>query len=104
MSIFNFRWVTKVAMPSIVALWASHANAAGQAAVAHMPKGMSVMVIDESVTCDGGPTGIVLDSSGHKVDQTCNVHYTTDGVRLIFAGYGKPIFFPKSQFTVIDAP
>ncbi|WP_342705188.1 hypothetical protein OHZ10_29350 [Burkholderia arboris] len=104
MSTFDLSGVRKALAVLAITIWAVPALAGTLAAVAHMPKGMSLMLIEESVTCDGGPTGIVLDASGRKVDQTCNVHYSADGVRLRFAGYGKPVFFPKDQFTVIDAP
>lgn len=81
---------------------ASIVHAAGYSAVAKLPKGMAMLIMDQAVSCNGGPTAILQDAYGKKIDQTCNVQITADGARTLFAGYGKPIFWSKDQFTVLD--
>lgn len=88
---------------AVVATATSYASAAEMAA-AKLSHGMTLMVMDSAVSCNGGPGAFVHDKAGKKIDQTCNVHFTPDGVRVLFAGYGKPIFFSKDQFTVVEAP
>ncbi|AQG98315.1 hypothetical protein A9R05_05370 [Burkholderia sp. KK1] len=80
---------------------ASGAAAAASAAVAHLPGGMTLEIIYQAVSCKGAPIAILLDKQGHKKDQTCAVEITSDGVRTTFAGYGKPVFWHKSQFTAV---
>ncbi|BCQ23125.1 hypothetical protein NK8_12500 [Caballeronia sp. NK8] len=84
------------------ALSSSAAFAVG-AAVAHLPGGMTLEIVDQAVSCKGSAVAILLDKQGHKKDQTCAVEITPDGVRTTFAGYGKPVIWHKSQFTTVDA-
>jgi len=84
------------------ALSSTAAFAAG-AAVAQLPGGMTLEIIDQAVSCKGAPVAILLDKNGHKKDQTCAVEITPDSVRTTFAGYGKPVFWHRSQFTTVDA-
>lgn len=73
-------------------------------AVVNLSHGMSMVVMDSAVSCNGGPAAFVHDRDGRKKDQTCNVRFTPDGVRVLFAGYGKPVFFSKDQFSFLPAP
>ena len=90
-----------------VALATLCADAVAGTAVAKIPNsgGMVLQIIDNAISCNGGPTAIVLDRNGEKRDQTCNVRITRDGVKTLFASYGKPVFWSKDQFDVIyDQP
>jgi hypothetical protein len=69
-------------------------------ATAHLPGGLALQIINRSVSCDGKPGAFVIDKSGEKVDQTCNLHFSANGVSILFAGYQKRMFFPKEQFDV----
>ncbi|WP_244807957.1 hypothetical protein [Caballeronia zhejiangensis] len=85
-----------------LALASSTAAAAG-AAVARLPGAMTLEIVEQAVSCKGAPVAILLDKRGRKKDMTCAVEITSDGVRTTFAGYGKPVFWHKSQFTTVDA-
>lgn len=93
-----------IALSALVFGLAGNTAYAGGAAVARIGGGMSLEVIEEAVSCNGGPVAIVLDKDGRKKDQTCNVQITADGVRTTFAGFGKPVFWHKQQFTEISLP
>ncbi|WP_152563253.1 hypothetical protein [Caballeronia zhejiangensis] len=82
---------------------ASGTAAAASAAVARLPGGMTLEIVDQAVSCKGAPVAILLDKEGRKKDMTCAVEVTSEGVRTTFAGYGKPVFWHKSQFSTVDA-
>jgi len=81
---------------------ASSTAAAASAAVARLPGGMTLEIVEHAVSCKGAPVAILLDKQGLKKDMTCAVEITSDGVRTTFARYGKPVFWHKSQFSTVD--
>ncbi|OJA66557.1 hypothetical protein BGV71_31740 [Burkholderia ubonensis] len=62
-----------------------------------MPGGLDLQVLDRALSCNGAPGAFVF-RDGQKIDQTCNVKITKNGVSVLFAGYGKRVFIPKEQF------
>ncbi|MCA8026511.1 hypothetical protein [Burkholderia cepacia] len=87
------------AVASIAFLIASSAALpADYLAVAQLPGGLDLQVLDRALSCNGGPGAFVF-REGQKIDQTCNVKITKKGVTVLFAAYGKRVFIPKEQFT-----
>lgn len=68
--------------------------------VAKLPGGLDLQVLGRAASCNGGPGAFVF-RDGQKIDQTCNVKITKKGVSALFPGYGKRVFFPAEQFTVL---
>jgi hypothetical protein len=77
------------------------AQGVGYSGVAQLPQGISLLVTDKAPACSGGPAAIVLNQQGTKLDQTCNVQFTSAGVSALFPRAGKPIFLPKNQFRML---
>lgn len=82
---------------------AGSAFASGYSAVAQLPGGLDLQVLDRALSCNNGPGAFVF-KDGKKIDQTCNVRINKDGVSVLFAGYGKRVFFSKDQFVTMPLP
>jgi hypothetical protein len=76
-------------------------SAHAENAVAHLPRGMALLLMDQGKSCNGGPEAILLDKQGKRLDGTCSVEIGRDGVQVTFPGYGKPLFFSKDQFETL---
>jgi len=85
-----------ISIPILTA--SSAALGADYSAVAQLPGGLDLQVLDRALSCNGGPGAFVF-REGQKIDQTCNVKITKKGVTVLFAAYGKRVFIPKEQFT-----
>jgi len=77
----------------------SHANST---MVAKMPHQAIMQIIMSATTCKNEPMAILLGPDGERMDQTCNVEIGKDAITLVFAGYGKPLRMPRSQFETVD--
>ena len=95
----SVRTLAAMTLLSTSCAWA----AGGYSAVAQLPGGLSLQVLDRALSCNNGPGAFVF-REGQKVDQTCNVKINKDGVSVLFPGYGKRVFFSKDQFSMMPLP